>query len=157
TLMALAGAEKSKGKFFFITSQILMLLALYSLYDEAVVRRPWKQFQREFQTLQLQVAQKKYDEAYKKYVDDGSDKKIAAVNLELEKAMTAKESDEYKKLTKEVHELQNSYDDDALEIKFNKSILDAYYYDWKHSFQSGHDYEAAKKKYEDLDAKITDE
>jgi len=151
--MALVGSEKSKTVLFFVVSQILVILALYTLYDEAVVRRPWKHFQGEFNRLELQVASQNYNKIYKKFIDDGTDKKIKKLQLDLEQAITAKESTEYKKLTSQLKDIQIKFDDEELEIKFNKSVLDAYYYDWKHAFQSGHEYQKAQEKYINLDKK----
>lgn len=154
--MALAGSEKSYSKLFFVISQILVFLALYSLYDEGVVRRPWKHFQEEFNRLEMQVLEEKYNKVYKKYQADGVHKKIKKLQLEREELVTQKESKEYKKLLAKQTELQIDYDDKVLNVKDDKSLLDALYYEWKHGVLAGHDKEAkeAEKEYKDLDASI---
>lgn len=152
--MALAGAEKSKTLFFFVVSQMLMLLALYSLYDEAVVRRPWKQFIAEFDRLEMQVAQKEYDALYDKFVSGGAKANLDKLKLELEQAVTAKESDEYLELQKKFKALKIANDDMVMGVKFDKSVLDALYYQWKHAFQTGHHFEELEKEYKALEASI---
>lgn len=154
--MALAGAEKSYSKFFFVISQIFILISLYALVDEAVVRRPWKHFQQESNQLEMQLAEKEYQDILLKYKTDKTDEQIQKLELELENAVVAKESDKFEKLTDTLAKLQIKYDDDELEIKFNKSILDNYYYEYKHALQTGHDYEVKKKRYFDLEKKIKD-
>lgn len=154
--MALAGAEKSCSKLFFVVSQIFILLSLYALVDEAVVRRPWKHFQQESNQLEMQLAEREYQDILSQYKNDKTGEKIEKLELELENAVVARESDKFEKLTDALAKLQIKYDDDELEIKFNKSILDNYYYEYKHALQTGHDYEVKKKRYFDLEKKIKD-
>jgi len=152
--MALAGSEKSKTMFFFITSQILLVLTLYSLFDEAVVRRPWKRFQNEFNRLEMNVAVKELNKVRSEFKSQGTSKKLKSLELKLEEAIIAKESKEYIDAKDKLDELAITYDDLVLDVKFNKSIFDAIYYEWKHAYQTGHDYEEAKKNYYEIDKKI---
>lgn len=153
--MALAGAEKSKTGFFFITSQLFMLLSLYSLYDEAFVRRPWKHFQSEFRRLEVQLAEKERDKITDDFVKKGTLVEIKKLELDLEEAVIAKESEEYRRLQEEGERLQVVFDDEELEVRFNKSILDAVYYEWKHARHEGHAYAEAEKSYHELTDEIS--
>ena len=152
--MALVGSEKSYSKLFFVISGILITLAFYSFYDEFVVRRPWKIFQNEFNHLQLQAAQIEYDQTYQKFVKNGGEKKLDDLQLKIEALETEKESDAFEEVEDKYTDLQMQFEDLERQIKFDKSILDAYYYEWKHAFQTDHDYKAKEKKYKDLAAKI---
>jgi cytochrome c2 len=153
--MGLAGAEKSQTTIFFVVSQLLIVLTLYSLFDEGVVRRPWKHFQAEFNQLEMNLAEDAYAKAEKTYKANKTDEKIRKLNLDLENAIIAKESDAFEKLEKEHKALGIKFYDDEQGIKFNKSIVDAYYYEYKHAFQTGHDFKAKKDKYEALELNIT--
>lgn len=152
--MALIGAEKTKTFFFFVISQAFLILSLYAVYDEVVVRRPWKHFQNEFNRLEMQVAMAQYNKVYETYLKEETPQKIKKLRYQLEEAMIDKESDKYKKLAADFKKIQIRYDDLELKIKFNKSILDAYYYEWKHAYQSGHPYQDAQAKYANLEKKI---
>lgn len=151
--MALAGVEKSKTFLFFALSQIFVFLSLYALYDEAVVRRPWKNFQTEFNRLEMQLAQREYAGVFEQYVKEGLPK-ITKLKKELEEAEIARESDAYQGLKDKRDGLQIKFDDKEQQIKFNKSVLDAYYYEWKHAYAAGHDYQSAQKRHEGLEQKI---
>jgi mono/diheme cytochrome c family protein len=152
--MALAGTEKSYGKTFFVVSQILVLLALYSIVDEAIVRRPWKAYQHEFNHYQEQKFAREYEEAMAEFEKSGVAQKIADLKLSLEQAEIAMESDEYKTLAKSFEAQKLIAGDLELDVKFKKATLDSYYYEWKHSFKEGHEWESKKEKYDALAAEI---
>ncbi len=152
--MALVGSEKSYTKIFFVLSQLFMLLAVWSLIDEGIIRRPWKSYQDEFNRLERQVA----EQALKKADDDfnaaGGEAKLVELNKALELAQTEKTSDEFAKLTGTLKTKQIALDDKILDVKFKKSILDNYYYEYKHAMQHGEEFEAKKKRYEGLNAEV---
>lgn len=155
--MSLAGAEKSYSKIFFVASHFFVLLALYSIYDESVVRRPWKAYQEEYNSYELQLAEQELGKIKDAYKKDGSDEKIAKLQLQLEEVEQQKQSGEFKKLKSTLAELQTEYDDFELQTKFKKSILDSDYYFWKHAVgegkSAGHILEE-QKKYTELDEEI---
>lgn len=133
-----------------------MVLALYSLYDEAVVRRPWKQFQEEFARLELQVAESNFNQSVSKYQGAGTNDKIAKLKLELEQAVTDKESKEFKDIQELLDALLIDQSDKVMSVKFDKSVLDALYYEWKHALLTGHPAEEPEKKYKDLEKLIAE-
>lgn len=155
--MALAGTEKSYSWTFFLVSQVLVILALYSLYDEGVVRRPWKRYQEEFNAMQRQVAVQELAQLEKKFKDEGGEAKLKDLELQLEKAQIALESDEYESLRKKLKDEQIRYDDAELSIKFDKSILDNKFYEYKHALQHNEEFEAKKKAYDELNQSILDQ
>lgn len=152
--MALVGSEKSKTWLFFILSHVLLFLAVFALYDEGVRRRPWKQYQYEFNKYERQVAVKEYEKLKKDFNQGVVDKKIKKYKKRLEEIQIAKESDQFQSLAKKYKSEKNKYDDYELKIKFDKSVLDSYYYEYKHAFQGGHPYKEVKKKYEALEKDI---
>lgn len=152
--MALVGSEKSYSKLFFVISGLLITLALYSFYDEFVVRRPWKIFQNEFNRLELQAAQIDFEKEQAKFVKTGGKKKITELKLKVEELEAEKETDAFEEVVDKYDDLSVEFDDLERKIKFNKSILDAYYYEWKHAFQTDHDYKEKEVRYKKLEAKI---
>jgi mono/diheme cytochrome c family protein len=152
--MALVGSEKSYTKIFFVLSQLFMLLAVWSLIDEGIIRRPWRDYQAEFIRLERQVAEQAFKKANEEYKTAGGDAKLVELSRALEKAQTDKTEDEYLQLTASLKGKQTILDDKILDVKFKKSILDNYYYEYKHAMQHGEEFAAKKKRYEDLDAEI---
>lgn len=155
--MALVGTEKSYSWTFFIVSQILVVLALYSLYDEGVVRRPWKRYQEEFNSLQRQVADEDLNALKRKQQQDGVAKQLKAIEMDLERAQIARESDAYKGFVDKLHQEQINYDDAELKIKFAKSVLDNKFYVYKHALQHNEPYDDAKADYDKLNQSIIDQ
>jgi mono/diheme cytochrome c family protein len=154
--MALAGTEKSYSWTFFLVSQVLVFLALYSLYDEGVVRRPWKRYQDEFNAMQRQVAVAELEALKKKFAADGGESKLKELELQLETSEIALESADYRSLKKQLAADQILFDDAELAIKFDKSVLDNKFYEYKHALQHNHEFKAKKSAYDELNQSILD-
>src|SRR5438552_11517896 len=58
--------KKSYGSIFVLGSVILVVLTLWSFWDDNITRRPWKAFQARFYRLDYQKAQVAYNEEDKK-------------------------------------------------------------------------------------------
>lgn len=174
--MALVGSEKSYTKTFFVISQVFMLLMLYSLYDEFVVRRPWHAIQTRYNELEMLKAKTTYDQEYKKFYaksdkGDSPDAQVKALEKKIDELTqnkndaVAKKDDSGlpkncsgKSLSACLHRLTTDYNEIALVIKNEKSVLDSLYYQWKHAVLEGHDSEAKEKEteYKELDHLIAE-
>src|SRR5438874_13692928 len=86
--------KKSYGSIFVLGSVILVVLTLWSFWDDNITRRPRKAFQARFYRLDYQTAQVAYNEEDKKRQAEPAyqelTKKIAAVQTSLDKGETQK-------------------------------------------------------------------
>src|SRR3989338_5008970 len=93
--MALRGFDqneekKSYGGVFLLGSALLVVVTLWSFWDDNITRRPWKKYQREFYQLDYQKAKAAYDEEEKKLRADPAYqelvRKVKALTQEEKKA-----------------------------------------------------------------------
>src|SRR5215470_18965101 len=79
--------KKSYGSVFLLGSALLVVVTLWSFWDDNITRRPWKRFQAQFYRLDYQKAQAAYNEEDKKLQADPAyqelSKKIAAAQSSL--------------------------------------------------------------------------
>src|SRR5919198_4099376 len=89
--------KKSYGSIFVLGSVLLVILTLWSFWDDNITRRPWKRFQAQFYRLDYQKAKAAYDEEDKKLRADPAyqdlAKKIAAAQRSLESGELKKQLD----------------------------------------------------------------
>lgn len=152
--MALAGSERSYTGTFFIVSQLLVILTVYALIDEFFVRRPWKDYQSEFNTLQLNLAQKELASIRKTMADQRVSEQITNWEQIFEDVQEKIEGDELTGKIKELDALKEDYADDESDVKDDKSRRDSYYYEYKHAMQSGHSFAEEKKRWEQIEVSI---
>lgn len=148
--MALAGRERSYSFVWFLLSGALIILTAWFVYDEAIGRRTWKEYARDFTALEI----KRYEAEIAKANKNIDPKKLKQIDLELEKAQAVLESDEFAQLQVELKEKKIALDKANQNLQFAKADLDETFYVWKHAQHEGHDYSAEKKKYEDLEKEI---
>src|SRR5436305_262172 len=130
--------KKSYGSIFVLGSVILVVLTLWSFWDDNITRRPWKAFQARFYRLDYQKAQAAYNEEDKKLQAEPAyqelTKKIAAVQTSLAKGETRKKLES---LTREETEAKVRFAELDQEIKFLKSELEEAWYDRDYAVQTG--------------------
>src|SRR3990172_2373770 len=83
----------------FVLSAVFFAAVAYMVYDEAIVRRPWKGYQKEFYETQVEKLGEDLEQAEKELADkvaDATDYKNAGARLE---EMTAGGSDYQKELS----------------------------------------------------------
>src|SRR6266571_1032591 len=130
--------KKSYGSIFVLGSVILVVLTLWSFWDDNITRRPWKAFQARFYRLDYQKAQVAYNEEDKKLQAEPAyqelTKKIAAVQTSLAKGETRKKLES---LTQEETQAKVRFAELDQEIKFFKSELEEAWYDHDYAVQTG--------------------
>ena len=130
--------KKSYGSIFVLGSVILVVLTLWSFWDDNITRRPWKAFQARFYRLDYQKAQVAYNEEDKKLQAEPAyqelTKKIAAVQTSLAKGETRKKLES---LTREETQAKVRFAELDQEIKFFKSELEEAWYDRDYAVQTG--------------------
>src|SRR5437870_5303116 len=130
--------KKSYGSIFVLGSVILVVLTLWSFWDDNITRRPWKAFQARFYRLDYQKATLAYNEEDKKLQAEPAyqelTKKIAAVQTSLAKGETRKKLES---LTQEETQAKVRFAELDQEIKFFKSELEEAWYDHDYAVQTG--------------------
>jgi mono/diheme cytochrome c family protein/predicted nucleic acid-binding Zn-ribbon protein len=154
--MAVRGADereekKSYGSVFVLGSALLVVLTLWSFWDDNITRRPWKAFQARFYRLDYQKAQAAYNEEDKKLQADPAyqdlSKKIAAAQSSLANGELRKQLEP---LSQEETRAQVRFTELDQEIKFLKSELEEAWYEHDHAVQTGVSPKAALAQIDEL-------
>ena len=130
--------KKSYGTVFLLGAALLVVVTLWSFWDDNFSRRPWKAVQTAFYRLDYNKAKTAYAEENKKLQSDSNyqelSKKLAAVEQSLKSGDLAKKKkaleDEEKKAVVEF----GNFDQKA---KFIKSELEEAWYEHDHAVQQG--------------------
>ncbi len=146
--------KKSYGTVFLLGAALLVVVTLWSFWDDNFTRRPWKAFQTAFYRLDYQKAKAAYDEENKKLQADSSYqeavKKLAEAEQSLKSGDLAKRAkqlgDEEKKATVRFGEVDQ-------EAKFIKSELEEAWYEYDHAVQQGRNAKPYLDHIRELDAR----
>jgi mono/diheme cytochrome c family protein len=127
---------KSFSALFVLMIAVLLVSAIWAIWDDNISRRPWKEYQVEFDRLAYNKymkdaadEQKKLD-ANPEYVKDEKD--LAEAQRQLASGETQRKLDDLK--SQEVS-LKNIADDKDQAVRFTKSILTERMYDYNHAIQ----------------------
>jgi len=127
---------KSYSALFVLMIAVLMVSAIWAIWDDNISRRPWKEYQVEFDRL-----------AYNKYMKDVADeqkklndnpeyvkeiKDLGEAKRQLDSGETQRKLDE---LASQEVKLKNIADDKDQAVRFTKSILTERMYDYNHAIQ----------------------
>jgi len=131
---------KSYSAMFVLMVALLLGAAVWSIWDDNISRRPWKEYQIEFDRL-----------AYKKYMKDAAEeqkvldadpeyqkttKELAEGKAALESGATEKKLDD---LRSQLKTLRETADDKEQAARFTKSFLTERWYDYNHAIQEKQD------------------
>jgi mono/diheme cytochrome c family protein len=131
---------KSYSALFVLMVALLLVVAVWSIWDDNISRRPWKEYQVEFDRL-----------AYDKYMKDaaGEQKTLDAnadyvkLNQELTAARAQLKSGEtaqrLAQLESQLKHLEEVSDDKEQAARFTKSFLTERWYDYNHALQEKED------------------
>jgi mono/diheme cytochrome c family protein len=127
---------KSFSALFVLMIALLLVVSIWAIWDDNISRRPWKEYQVEFDQL-----------AYKKYMKDadGEQKKLNAdpeyvkLNKELAEARRQLDSGETQRklddLKDREEKLKVTADEKDQAVRFTKSFLTERWYDYNHTIQ----------------------
>src|SRR6266850_324941 len=140
---------------------LLALSAAWSVYDEVVPRRPWKNYQREFFKLDESHIKADKERAQKRLEAPATKQELEAARAELKAADEAisgspEQRKEYEAALK-AEELAKQKEDEAkLYLGFDKSYQDADYYLLREARHEGHEKEERElqKKFDEWQHKI---
>lgn len=132
--------KKSYSSVFFLGSALLVVVTLWSFWDDNISRRPWKKYQADFYQLDYRKAKAAYDEDDKKLKSDPAyqelAKKRAAEQESLARGDLAKK---LKELRREETRANVRFIELDQEVKFIKSELDGAWYEYDHAVQQRRD------------------
>ncbi len=135
---------------FFVSSMALVLATGWALWDEGKTRRPWVDYQRQFNRLEQQMVEQGLQAAEAKYGSPEVQASVRDLESALAKAEAAIQGPDYSRLQAELKTLEAQRADKAQQIQFIKSELDEQRYRVEHAQflcqeQEEHKARAAKK------------
>src|SRR5713226_8836018 len=146
--------KKSYGSVFLLGSALLVVLTLWSFWDDNITRRPWKRFQGQFYRLDYQKARSAYEAEDKKLQADPSYqelvKKLAAERTSLAKGELKSKLDA---LTRDEKIAEVRFGDLDQGVKFFKSELEEAWYEYDHAVQTGGNPKPAQATIRELEQK----
>jgi mono/diheme cytochrome c family protein len=148
--------KKSYGSVFLLGSALLVVVTLWSFWDDNITRRPWKKFEANFYRLDYRKAKAAYDEEDKKLQADPAyqelAKKLAAQQQSLAKGDLAKKK---KALESEEKKADIHFKDLDQEVKFIKSELEEAWYEYDHAVQQERPLKPYEEKIRELEKQQT--
>jgi mono/diheme cytochrome c family protein len=146
--------KKSYGTIFLLATALLVLVTLWSFWDDNFTRRPWKNFQLEFYRLDYKKSKAAYDEENKKLQADANyqelTKKLAAVEQSLKNGDLAKKR---AALDIELKKAEVRFGEVDQQSKFIKSELEEAWYEHDHAVQQGRNTKPYEDHIRELDAR----
>jgi len=125
--------KRSLRIIFFVSSMALVLVTGWALWDEGMTRRPWVDYQRQFNRLEQQMVEQGLQAAEAKYGSPEAQAKVRDLEAALAKAEGAIQGPEYSRLQAERAALERQRADKAQQIQFIKSELDEQRYRIEHA------------------------
>ena len=138
--------ERRYGHIFVLASVLLTLATGWAVVDEVWVRRPWKTYQKEFYTLELEKAQENLHKAEAKFLSPEVQSKHSTLETQLHSAEAALKSEEYQTAVKELEDLEMQLSELSQELQFVRSESDEVYYLYKTALHKSPPRRAAKEK-----------
>ena len=118
---------------FFASSMALVLATGWALWDEGKTRRPWVEYQHQFNRLEQQMVEQALAAGEAKYQSPETQAKVRGLEAALAKAEEAIQGSEYARLKAELAALERQQADKAQQIQFIKSELDEQRYRVEHA------------------------
>ena len=149
---------KSYSALFVLLVAVLLVTAVWSIWDDNISRRPWKEYQVEWDRL-----------AYDKYMKDAADeqtrlnadpdyqklsKELAEAQKDLDSGATAAKLEA---LRAQLPALNNTANDKDQLVRFTKSYLTERWYDYNHAIQEKENPAPYKQEIDQLDAELAQE
>ena len=134
--------RRSLRLIFFVSSMVLVGTTVWALWDEAVSRRPWIEYQTEFKQLEYQMVQKELEQARVRLQQPEVQAKLEKLREELRWAEEAKKGPDYRAAVGEQRRRKAAYRDINQELRFTRSELDEAYYWYDKARHEGKDFVA---------------
>ncbi|HSC71879.1 MAG TPA: c-type cytochrome, partial [Candidatus Methylomirabilis sp.] len=125
--------KRSLRMIFFVSSMALVLVTGWALWDEGKTRRPWIDYQLQFNRLEQQMVEQELQAAEATYGSPEVQAKVGDLEAALAKAEETVQGPEYSRLQAERAALERERADKAQQIQFIKSELDEQRYRIEHA------------------------
>ncbi len=149
---------KSYSALFVLMVAVLLVTAVWSIWDDNISRRPWKEYQVKWDRLAYDKYMKDAAEEQKRLSADPEYQKVssdlAAAKKELDSGATAAKLGE---LRERLVTLKVAADDKDQAVRFTKSFLTERWYDYNHAVQEKEDPTPYKKEIDQLNADLAKE
>jgi mono/diheme cytochrome c family protein/predicted nucleic acid-binding Zn-ribbon protein len=149
---AINDEQRSYAVWFLVAVALLLIGAVWSVYDDNISRRPWKYHQARFFDLERQKLKSELAAEEERLAADPDYQKIqsdlAAAHEKLHNGATAQRIAE---LEKRLHQVKTEHGDYDLELRIQKSRLEEAWYEYEHALHNEQPTEAHKKHIEELD------
>jgi cytochrome c1 len=125
--------KRSLRMIFFVSSMALVLVTGWALWDEGKTRRPWVDYQHQFNRLDQQMVEQALAAAKAKYQSAEVQAKVRDLEAARARAEAAIQGSEYSRLQAELKELERKRAGKAEQIQFIRSELDEQRYRVEHT------------------------
>jgi len=156
--------EKSYSLHFAVVSILAVLATSWAIWDEFETRRPWKQYQRQFNDIEYERVYAELEEAEKTVLEILTNKKLDPAVKDLDqldeliekKLNELRNSPEYLATESEIRALSLEIRELERVVKFTKSEAEELYYRWKHALHLGEDYQDYADKWQETQVLISE-
>src|SRR5208337_4868189 len=149
---------KSFSALFVLLVALLLVVSVWSIWDDNISRRPWKQEQVEFDRLAYHKYMKDADAEQARLNQDPDyvklSKELAAAQAELNSGATSRKLDA---LRAEIKSVREDSDDKDQAARFTKSEMTERWYDYNHAIQVGENPAPYKAEIDRLNARLSAE
>ena len=142
--------EKTSPVLFFVLGIVLVAVTFWTVWDETVSRRPWKDFQKSFNDFERKLTENELARARKK-----SASKIGPIISRVKELESKLAGDGgIAKLQDELERLKLTAFEKVQDFAFSKAIFDQTYFEMNEGIRQGHDVSAEKKHVEEIQKEI---
>lgn len=142
--------QRNYSTYYIIFSGLLFLGTMWAVVDEVATRRPWKDYQREYNAMLSVRVQEQLDQAVMNF----DSLTFMDLQVELQAAEDSMESSTYKGAFSEYNSVLEQLIDANREFQFAKSRGDEAYYFYKKSLLDGNEDLAQKRRLEANEAEM---
>ena len=150
--------RKSYSALFVLLVALLIVGAIWSIWDDNISRRPWKEYQVEFYKLAYDQYMKQAGEEEKRLAQNPEyvqlNKELQAAEKELNSGATAAKLEN---LRAALEQAKHNTDDKEQVVRFTKSELTERWYDYNHAIQTQQDPAPFKAEIDRLDHRLVGE
>jgi len=142
--------ERNYAPVYLVFSGLLLLGTMWAVVDEVTIRRPWKEYQRDFH----EYAEKTLQDRYVAALAQVDSSKYQDYQKDSTAAEEALKSEEYNDALRSLDKLERQLDEVTRDWRFSRSRSDAAYYEYKKNVHEGKEDPEGKKRLDDLSLEI---
>lgn len=155
--------ERSFRRSYLVFAGLLAATTLWAAVDETWIRRPWKDYQAEFNRREEQMVRQQIASAESTLVSEDAalasrkpESTTASLTARAEELRRGVSDPEFKALEAELAKTEDALREVERDFQFTKSVFDEIYYEWKKAEYKGQDHAAGKAEWEELGAHMAE-